>query len=109
MPTAVTPKPVVPSVVPSGSDIPLNLDTAGEQTAPHLAALVDGGFVASWANYPDGSPDSELHFQVFDADGARRGSEHAFTVHSADGAVQAVVGLSDGNFELAWSQYGQVG
>ena len=100
MPSAVT-----PSVVPWESDIPLNLNTEGEQSAPQLAGLADGRFVAVWTDYQVGaSTPIHIHEQLFNADGSRHGSEYSVALQSNASQDHAVVGLADGGFELAWAQ-----
>src|SRR5436309_3249523 len=104
------PSPAVPSVVKWGSDIPLSLTTDDQQSSPQLAGLAGGGFAASWTEGPFDGGDGIIHVQVFNADGTRRGSEHAFLTHSLlGGSDHAIVGLTDGSFELAWSQYARTG
>src|SRR5262249_1906506 len=96
---------IMPTAVRWGSDIQLNLNPDGQQSAPVLAGLADGGFVAVWTSKAPTDPDGSVGVQVFNADGTRHGSEYSFTPQSVTvGRDHPVVGLSDGNFELAWSQ-----
>ena len=59
-----------------------------------LAALFDGGFVATWNEGPDNS----LFFQIFDS-GRRHGPKYRVTLYPA---YPQMTGLSNGNFVLCW-------
>ncbi|MDZ4761724.1 MAG: Ig-like domain-containing protein [Alphaproteobacteria bacterium] len=69
---------------PVGGEIPLNTYTAGNQTQPMIAALADGGFVASWtSNGQDGSGRG-IFAQRFDAAGVRVGGEERLNATTAN-------------------------
>lgn len=54
------------------TDIPVNATTVGQSGTPTVAALPNGGFVVTWAYFPDGFVDLEdivLRLRRFDGDG----------------------------------------
>jgi hypothetical protein len=78
-----------------------NSITAGDQYAPRISPLAGGGWVVAWVTAVAGG--NEVHAQVFNAAGAKSGSE--ITVFSAlydppgtTFAIGDVAGLGDGSF-----------
>ncbi len=87
---------------PVGAEIAVNTTTGGDQMAPRVAGLPDGGFAVFWSG-PDGG-DTGLFGRVFDADGSPRSAE--FRVNQETGGVQAdlQVGVAaDGRIWTVWS------
>ncbi|MDG3442504.1 hypothetical protein P5F91_18620, partial [Nitrospirillum amazonense] len=69
-------------------------------TSPSIAALADGGFVASWSVDPQGG---DIYAQRFDASGTAVGTYFAVKTSAAtmeNGTVSA--GLKDGGFVIVW-------
>lgn len=83
-----------------------NTTTLGDQFAPDVTGLADGGFVVTWTDGSQSGFDPSsfaVRAQVFAANGAKRGAE--FLVNTAITAQQAfpeVEALSDGRFVIAW-------
>ncbi|XGA69590.1 hypothetical protein M5524_11035 [Duganella sp. BuS-21] len=93
---------------PAGDDLLVNTTTAGDQRAPSVAALSDGGFVVIWDSNPDNGFISdagawEVKLQRFDADGNKIGLELDVntTTAGAQRFAQAV-SLGDGGFLVVW-------
>ncbi|MEC7765276.1 MAG: Ig-like domain-containing protein [Pseudomonadota bacterium] len=86
----------------------VNTVTAGNQTAPSVLALDDGGFIVTWMSYVPGSPTSNgIYAQRFDASGAKVGGETRIDT-VANGNEYAVAGegiaqLEDGALVTAWT------
>lgn len=78
--------------IASGSESQVNSTTTGNQTAPTVIALADGGYVVVW-DTPAG-----WSLQAFDGDGATSGSEVMYT--SPMPAVWAA--MPDGRFAYAY-------
>jgi hypothetical protein len=68
-----------------------------------VAALADGRFVATWV-FTTATGQQQVHGQLFDADGSRKGTEFFLpgAGHRADAAVTA---LTNGGFALAWQEF----
>ncbi|MFC5768639.1 PKD domain-containing protein, partial [Thauera sinica] len=92
-----------------GSTFLVNTTTAGSQSSssggngPHVATLVDGGFVVIWpANGQDGSGWG-VFGQRFNADGSKAGGEFLVNQSTNGGQYQAdVTALSTGGFVVTW-------
>ncbi|WP_170985159.1 Ig-like domain-containing protein [Roseomonas sp. AR75] len=78
--------------------------------ARSVAALADGGFVATWmSNFEDGSFGG-IYGQRYDAAGNATGAEfRANTTTSNDQSYPAVAALADGGFVVTWQSYLQDG
>jgi Ca2+-binding RTX toxin-like protein len=88
---------------PLGAAFAVNGSTAGDQLAPSLTALPDGGFVASWVS-DDGVENSAVFARAFDAAGQPLGDE--FLVSAGLGGDQTnpeVTVLVDGRLAFSWS------
>src|SRR5687768_5872151 len=85
-----------------GGEFVLNTLTTGEQTSPEFTALAGGGFIATWTSNASG--DYDIKAQMFDATGAKVGSE--FRVNNTITGAQSasdVTTLANGNFVVTWS------
>lgn len=95
---------------PSGqaSDVQVHSTVSGDQTAPSVAVLKDGGWIVTWQ-----SPDADgtgIYQQRFKADGTREGGETS--VNSLTMGIQTnatVTGLKDGGWVVAWQSAGVSG
>jgi Ca2+-binding RTX toxin-like protein len=93
---------------PAGDDLLVNTTTAGDQRAPSVAALSDGGFVVIWDSNPDNGFISdagawEVKLQRFDAGGNKLGGE--LDVNTTTAGAQRfsqAVSLGDGGFLVVW-------
>src|SRR3954454_3972713 len=88
-----------------GDEIHLDAATAEQKSHPQLLGLADGRFVASWTESTAGGS-SQIHVQMFNADGGRHGTEFVGTPVILDGTDQQLNATSDGGFALSWSEYG---
>jgi hypothetical protein len=79
----------------------VNTTTAGDQSAPSIAALAGGGYVVSWFS----SADQNVYAQQYDAGGNRLGGE-TFVGHGAAQAANGVAGLAGGGFVVLYTQGG---
>jgi large repetitive protein len=86
----------------------VNTTTAGAQSNPRVAPLVNGGYVVMWES-PDGSSDG-MFVQRFSADDTRIGVETQVNQTTADIQVQPnVLTLADGSVLSLWSSNAQDG
>jgi hypothetical protein len=84
-----------------GAEFRVNTTEAGDQGAPKVTGLTDGGFVVSWTNPGTDGPD--IHAQRYAADGTAAGGE--FRVNAATAGDQhgpTVTALGGGGFVVAW-------
>ncbi len=92
-----------------GSEFLVNTATTGVQGSPSIAGLEAGGFVVTWADYgssvDDSSPPS-IKAQLFDAGGAKVGSEFLVNTQTASRQFSpSVTSLTDGGFVVTWSDF----
>lgn len=90
-----------------GGEFLVNTFTNNVQDTPVVASLQNGGFVISWHDGSlqggDSSKDS-VKAQIFDASGAKVGGEFLVnTETNGNQQQQAIVGLSNGGFAIAWA------
>ncbi|MEC7256753.1 MAG: hypothetical protein VXW58_02945, partial [Pseudomonadota bacterium] len=94
-----------------GAAVTVNTLTTGDQFAPKVAALKDGGFVVTWWGSLNADGSSWGVFaQRFDDAGAKLGGE--FQVNTTTYSQQwtpEVIGLADGGFLVAWQSFDQDG
>jgi Ca2+-binding RTX toxin-like protein len=84
----------------SGAVTRINTTTAGSQHDVHLAALPDGGFVASWTSL---NAQSDVLAQRFSANGVRVGEEtKASSTPGANTSDSAITALPDGGYLVFW-------
>jgi Ca2+-binding RTX toxin-like protein len=96
-----------------GAEFLINTTVAANQEMVSLAALPDGGFLASWrdatgtGNFVD---DGEIRAQLFDAVGARVGGEFMVNVGTAGGqSAPQVAAFGSGDFAIAWVDFASGG
>ncbi len=91
--------------VPIGAEMLINSAAAGDQRAPSVTTLANGGYVITWETTDtaqDGSG-TAIKGQLFDSSGAAVGAE--FRVNSqlvADQTKSAVTALEGGGFVVTW-------
>ncbi|WP_198368526.1 lipase family protein [Roseomonas rosulenta] len=89
-----------------GSEFLVNTETASSQEAPSVAALSNGGFVVTWQDWSGTLGDADqtsIKAQVFDAGGAKVGSEFLVNTETAGQQLDpAVTALPNGGFVVAW-------
>ena len=76
-------------------------DTVSEMT-PSVSALPNGGFVVAWDAVSGSS--FIIHAQVYDATGAKVGSQITASSKSLVATAPTVVGLDNGGFFVTWDQ-----
>jgi Ca2+-binding RTX toxin-like protein len=92
------------------SERPVNTFAAGSQNFPAIAALADGGFVATWTSMGQDGSSQGVFAQRYDASGNPTGSE--FQVNTYVTGVQArpvIATLANGGFVVAWQSDQQDG
>lgn len=91
------------------ADILVNSSFAGDQFAPVVTALDTGGFVIAWVDVIGGG--QEIRAQIYDANGARVGSEIAVVTMIGSQYAPDIVALTGGRFAIAWEDFsiGQAG
>ncbi|MGQ0681883.1 Ig-like domain-containing protein [Bradyrhizobium sp.] len=91
-----------------GSEFLVNTQTLSNQINPSISALPGGGFIVSWVDTSGTLGDSDgtsVKAQVFDASGAKVGSEFLVNTQAlGDQLAPKVVGLADGKFVIAWQR-----
>ncbi|MEL7360955.1 MAG: T9SS type A sorting domain-containing protein [Bacteroidota bacterium] len=93
---------------PLGGEFQINTTTAGNQSAPSVAADLNGDFVVAWQG-SDGS-NTGIFAQRFSNAGVAQGSEFQVNTTTAAGQRTPAVGISlDGAFVIAWGGSNQDG
>lgn len=96
---------LLPDGTKSGVEFSLNVYQANGQIDPEIAALSDGGFVATWTSWGQDGNVNGVYARVFNADGSARTGEFLATSAPLDAEDSAqVVGLSDGRFMITWRE-----
>ena len=101
----------VSSVVKIGTEILVNTATTGDQNSAQMARLANGGFVVTWVDWGNGPGGatgdldaSAIKAQVFASNGAKVGPELLANTASIGWQQDPkVVGLSNGNFVVTWT------
>ncbi|NOT16004.1 MAG: hypothetical protein HOP21_10650, partial [Methylotenera sp.] len=98
------------SGVAQGLEFRVNTYTTSDQQIPSIAALVDGGFVVSWASDGQDGDLFGIYAQRYDASGAAQGVEFQVnTYFSSDQRGSSIAALADGGFVVSWRSEGQDG
>ncbi|MDX2212001.1 MAG: right-handed parallel beta-helix repeat-containing protein [Oculatellaceae cyanobacterium bins.114] len=86
-----------------GNEFRINSYTSGSQNRPAIAALKDGGFVATWASYGQDGDNYGIVARRFSADGTAIGNE--FVVNAGTVGEQntpQIAALATGGFVITW-------
>ena len=95
---------------PLGSEFRINSFTTSDQYAPALAALQDGGLVATWTSWSQDGSYSGVYCQRYDVSGNLVGGEFRVNTYTTQAQSQpAVAALAYGGFVVTWESYGQDG
>lgn len=112
-PVDVTGQIFSPTGVKIGAEFRISTSVANNHEMVSLAALPDGGFLASWraatgvGNYGD---DGEIRAQLFDASGAKVGDEFMVNVGTAGGqSLPQAVSFGSGDFVIGWLEFVSTG
>lgn len=90
-------------------DLPVNLLTRGNQTAPAVAMDALGNCVVVWAGY-DRTGQADIWAARLDRFGTRLGPDFVVNTHFAGNQIQPAVAVDPiGNFVVVWSGEGQDG
>ncbi|MCZ4283053.1 VCBS domain-containing protein [Kiloniella laminariae] len=92
------------------NEVQVNSYTAGEQYAPSIAGLPDGGWIIVWESQGQNGSSYGVHGQAYNAEGSPQGQE--FQIHSISPdtwTAPVVAGLSSGGWVVTWHSYGQDG
>ena len=93
-----------------GSEFRINSTTTAQQGLPFVAALSDGGFVATWRSSVQDGDSWGVFGQRYDSGGVAVGAEFQINSYTTSlQETQSVAGLSDGGFVVAWQSKGQDG
>jgi hypothetical protein len=92
----------------SGAEFLVNTVTAGNQTAPSVAALTTGGFVVAWTGTD--SSGTGVKAQLFTAAGAKSGSEFQVNSGTSENQMGAqAVSVPGLGFAIVWLDYSGTG
>ena len=88
----------------------INSTTLGNQTSPIVAALPDGGWLATWTSVDQDGSGGGIYAQRYDANGNSVGSETLINTTTAlSQEYSAVSVLQDGGWVVTWNSTGQDG
>jgi len=88
----------------SGSQFQVNSTTANLQAFSSLAALNDGGYVATWSSLAQDGSGHGIYGQRYDSTGAVAGGEFRINTYTAgDQWKSSVVALSEGGYVVTWT------
>jgi hypothetical protein len=91
-----------PGEAPGNKQFLVNVSTAFEQSAPAIAGLTNGGFVATFSTEPDGTAASRrVVGRLFDSNGIG-GAEFLVGSHTNRWQDSRVAGLANGDFAVAY-------
>ncbi len=89
-----------------GGERLVNTTTAGNQSAPSITALTNGGFVVTWQDASaqgDDTSGTAIKAQVFDAHGDKAGAEFLVNTSTTnDQSNSSITALANGNFVVTW-------
>jgi hypothetical protein len=96
--------------VKSGTEFLVNTYTTGDQGAPKLSSLTDGGFVVTWQSDAQDGSGNGVYGQRYTSGGVKSGVEFRINTYTTDWQQDPVVtGLPDGGFVVTWQSAGQDG
>ena len=89
--------------VAQGAETKVNTYFTGQQTAPSIAALANGGYVVAWDSDGEDGSSTGIYLQRYDANGVAQGSEtRANTLTNGSQYAASVIGLAGGGFVVSW-------
>lgn len=92
------------------SEFLVNTNITGDQAAPFVAALQDGGFIIAWASANQDSDGYGVFAQRYYANGKRYGLEFRANQNVTNSQYRAqVAGLTDGGYVIIWRSDNQDG
>ncbi|OGO91502.1 MAG: hypothetical protein A3F41_06325 [Coxiella sp. RIFCSPHIGHO2_12_FULL_44_14] len=94
---------------PLSEEFKVNTDTSSHIAYPCVAAVSEGGFVATWDSiFQNGSSTWDVYAQRFDGNATPNKIGPEFRVNAATGELQdhsTVAGLAGGGFTVTWQRY----
>lgn len=91
-----------------GVETRVNTTTAGGQFDPSVAALADGGWIATWTSNGQDGDAYGVYMQRYNANGVKVGTETLVnTTTAGDQSESSVSALSDGSWIVSWTSDGQ--
>jgi hypothetical protein len=102
---------VAASAAPVGPEFRVNTHTQSEQLGPDVASDAGGNFVGVWQSLQQDDPtDWGVYGQLFNARGARLGTEFRVNTHTAGNqSGPSVARNAAGAFVVVWHSFGQDG
>ncbi|MBX3641429.1 MAG: hypothetical protein KF888_13210 [Nitrosomonas sp.] len=92
------------------TDTLINTYITDFQGRSSIAALIDGGFVVSWASSGQDGDGFGIYAQRYDTGGAAQGDEFRVNTVTADRQWNpSIATLADGGFVVTWESYNQDG
>ena len=89
-----------------GSEFLVNTEIENSQQYSTIASLASGGFIVSWSDFSEQGGDADdfgIKAQIFDASGARLGSEFLVNTETLNWQWQpTVASLASGGFVISW-------
>ncbi|RYD67636.1 MAG: hypothetical protein EOP58_02655, partial [Sphingomonadales bacterium] len=92
---------------PAGVEFRIATTTLSDQRTPSLAALSDGGFVATWQGRVSGNNGYDIYGQRYDSGGVAQGGQ--FMINTTTASFQgssSVAGFPGGGFVVTWHSLG---
>ncbi|SFI09369.1 cadherin repeat domain-containing protein [Planctomicrobium piriforme] len=94
------------SGAPVGSEFRVNTSTTSIQRAAAAAIDAAGNFVVTWQSESQGSSDSDIYAQFFDAAGTPRGSEFRVNTNTSNYQLYPSVAMdAAGDYVIAWQTF----
>lgn len=97
------------AIVKVGSEFQVNTQDSTALASPSIAQLDNNGFAITWfniSNLVNGTSDSNIELQIFDANGSKIGNEIVANTETASFQFSSrIAGLVDGNFVVTWFDF----
>jgi Ca2+-binding RTX toxin-like protein len=93
----------------AAGEVQVNTWTALDQSDPSVTALLDGGFVISWASDGQDGSGGGIYAQRYDASGAPQGEGLVNTTMANTQSAPSITGLADGGYLVTWTSQSQDG
>lgn len=81
----------------------INTYTTGDQFAPEITALTNGGFVVTWTSEGQDGGAYVIYGQRYDANGVAQGNEFLVNTTTTSSYLPSVTTLTSGGFVVTWS------
>ena len=86
-----------------GAEFQINASTSGTELTPDVTAMDNGGFAVAWTS-PVAGGRSEIHAQVFDANGTANGAEILVSEGGLVNTFPRITGFGTGDLAVTWLQ-----